>query len=187
MNELERIKRRIHQKESVPSTTIHDLFFSFVYHSMISFMVIISLILGGLILTKTDLAVVKTQFSNGMIKVGDWIPFENWFIKPEVPVTTLPILNQLEGNYFSNGTNIVSSISNGIVVYINQDASYGYQIIIQNDNGILVTYSNLNQIQVNLEDRVLKNYMLGSYQDKFYMDFLEGETYISYEEAMAKN
>lgn len=189
MNERERIKRRMRQLDSSESSVFHNLLFSFVYHTMLSFMVVLALILGGLIVTKTEYTAVKQQVASvfSKMKIADWIPFEHWFVKGDVPVVTVPIVNQLEGNYFSNDSNVVSAVSNGIVVYVNQSDTHGYQVIVQNDNGILVTYSKLNEIQVKLEDRIFKGTALGTYQEMFYMDFLDGETYLSYDETMAKN
>ena len=81
---------------------------------------------------------------------------------------------------------MVYAIADGVCVYLDEHDS-GYQMIVKNDNNILVTYANLSDVSVKVDDRILMNSVIGSYQEKVYMDFMDGDSFISYEEAIAKD
>ena len=186
MDELSRIRKRIQQKSGYQK---QNRTFGFFYHFMIVFMLAISLGIGTLIITSTPIATVKVQALLWLqtIKSMDWLVFENWFVPSTDVVNATKTYEQVSDNYYTNHTNTVYSISNGVVIYVDQNDNLGYQIIVKNDNGLLVTYSNLSELQVQLEDRILQDSILGTYQQQIYMDFLDGDLYISYEEALAKN
>ena len=175
MNDIERIRRRIHKTDNKSRK------FNRLYSCMIFIMFSLSLFMGGLIVTKTPVSELINKIEP-YIDMQKLMVFENWFLPSNQSVNSSLQYQLLEGSYFRNSSNMVYAISDGVVIYVNDD-----QVIVRNDNGILVTYGNLLDLQVKLDDRILKNSILGTYQDKVYLDFYENEEFISYEEALRKD
>lgn len=68
-------------------------------------------------------------------------------------------LLNVENNY------IVPSISNGIVIFIGEKDKYGKTIIIQDEEGIDIWYSNINIGNINMYDYISKGDFLGEVID----------------------
>ena len=176
MNEVDRIRRRINKTENYKNRKFNRL-----YSGMIVIMFTLSILMGGLIVTKTTITELK-NIIEPYVNLQQFMVFENWFLPSNQSVNSSLQYQLIEGSYFRNSTNMVYAIADGVVIYINGD-----QVIVKNDNGILVTYGNLMDVQVSLDDRVLENSILGTYQDKVYLDFYVDEEFISYEEALRKD
>ena len=176
MNDIDRIRKRIYKIEDKKMRKFNRL-----YNCMIFIMFSLSIIMGGLIITKTPLSKVKNILEPYM-DIQKIIVFENWFLPSNQGVNASIQYQLVEGKYYQNSTNMVYAIADGVVVHIQDN-----QIMVKNDNGVLVTYGNLAELQVKVEDRILKNSILGTYLDKVYLDFYVDEQYITYEEAMRKD
>lgn len=181
MDEIERIRRRVHH-------THKNQLFMIIYRMMILFMCAITVVLSGLIVTNTPYIEAKKLLMNYIhnIDLGNILVFENWFLPSTHIVNTEITYQKLDGNYYKNATNMVYAIADGVCVYLDEHDS-GYQMIVKNDNNILVTYANLSDVSVKVDDRILMNSVIGSYQEKIYMDFMDGDSFITYEEAIAKD
>lgn len=60
---------------------------------------------------------------------------------------------------------LVPSINNGIVVFIGDKKDYGRTIIIEDDKGVDIWYSNINLLNINMYDYVKKGDYLGEVID----------------------
>ena len=121
------------------------------------------------------------------LRLIDFYPFFVFGLVGVLSVVHSSISYQkIDDHYFTNSTNMVYAIADGVCVYLNE-SEQGYQIIVKNDNDILVTYANMNDVSVKVDDRILKNSIIGTYQDKLYMDFMDNQNFISYEQAIGKN
>lgn len=181
MNDIERIRKRIYHKNKNAS-------FLWMYRMMIVFMCAITFVLSGLIVTETSFEDAKHLLLQYIdkIELHNILVFENWFLPSNKTVNSTISYQQIDDQYFTNSTNMVYAIADGVCVYLNE-SEQGYQMIVKNDNDILVTYANMNDVSVKIDDRILKNSIIGTYQDKLYMDFMENQNFISYEQAIGKN
>ncbi|MBR5794950.1 MAG: M23 family metallopeptidase [Erysipelotrichaceae bacterium] len=181
MNDIERIRKRIYHKNKNAS-------FLWMYRMMIVFMCAITFVLSGLIVTETSFEDAKHLLLQYIdkIELSNILIFENWFLPSNKAVNSTISYQQIDDQYFTNSTNMVYAIADGVCVYLNE-SEQGYQMIVKNDNDILVTYANMSDVSVKVDDRILKNSIIGTYQDKLYMDFMENQNFISYEQAIGKN
>ena len=181
MNDIERIRKKIYPKNRNTS-------FLWMYRMMIVFMCAITFVLSGLIVTETSFEDAKQSLLQYMnkLELGNIVLFENWFLPSNKAVNSTISYQKIDDHYFTNSTNMVYAIADGVCVYLNE-SEQGYQIIVKNDNDILVTYANMNDVSVKVDDRILKNSIIGTYQDKLYMDFMDNQNFISYEQAIGKN
>ena len=84
-----------------------------------------------------------------------WLPFEKWFGK-EQPVAAAVSYELIQDHYYKPASgNQVQSIADGVVLYIGEQES-GAIVMVKQDNGVLVTYGALQEVQVHLNDRILK-------------------------------
>ena len=181
MNDIERIRKRIYHKNKNAS-------FLWMYRLMIGFMCAITFSLSGLIVTETSFDEAKHLLLKYIdkVKLSNILVFENWFLPSNEAVNSTITYQQIDDQYFTNSTNMVYAIADGVCVYLNE-SEQGYQMIVKNDNDILVTYANMSDVSVKVDDRILKNSIIGTYQDKLYMDFMDNQNFIPYEQAITKN
>jgi hypothetical protein len=77
---------------------------------------------------------------------------------------------------------MVPIIDSGVVIYIG-DNSYGQSIIISQIDGVEVTYTNVNESNINLYDYVTKGELLGEVSDNnLYLYFKKEGEYLDYKE-----
>lgn len=89
----------------------------------------------------------------------------------------------LGDDYFTSDGNIIASLEDGVVTYVNgKDESY--TIIVEYDNGIRATYNEVNEVNVFVNDRVYKDDILGSFNEKVQIVFIKDNKKISYEEVL---
>ena len=93
--------------------------------------------------------------------LGSWLPFENWFSLKEEPVSTSPVYTLLKDDHYSNGTNQSRSGYAGVVLHVQKQADKS-SVTVKQDNGAVVTYGNLNEVSVAVDDRILKEAVLGT-------------------------
>ncbi|MCH5166428.1 MAG: M23 family metallopeptidase [Erysipelotrichales bacterium] len=78
---------------------------------------------------------------------------------------------------------IIKSLRSGVVVFIGNKENYGLTIIINCDDGTNISYSNLENINVNLYDYINKDTIIGStVNNELYLVFEKNKEYLSYEE-----
>lgn len=78
---------------------------------------------------------------------------------------------------------MVPSLENGIVVYIGEKEEYGQTIIIEQENGIDVFYSNVNTNDINLYDYVKKgDYIAQTKTNKLYLIFQKNGDVLNYKD-----
>lgn len=78
--------------------------------------------------------------------------------------------------------NLVTSLYDGIVVYIGDKDNYGSTIIVQGSDGVDIWYGNVTNVNVTLYDYIDKNKTLGEAIDNsLYLVFNKEEQYLGYE------
>ena len=80
-----------------------------------------------------------------------------------------------------NENYLVPVIESGIVVYIGEKEDYGYTVIVEQVNGIDVSYSNINPIDIKIYDYVEKGTLLGETKNNnLYLVFQKNGEYLDY-------
>ena len=114
------------------------------------------------------------------------------FLSPTVSKETTPVFNEKISyqkiNKYKDGVELtvnenylVPVIESGIVVYIGEKEDYGYTIIVEQVNGIDVSYSNINPIDIKIYDYVEKGSLLGeSKSNNLYLVFQKNGEYLDY-------
>ena len=112
-----------------------------------------------------------------------WLPFETWFGKDQ-PVAATVSYELIQDHYYKPASgNQVQSIADGVVLYIGEQES-GAIVMVKQDNGVLVTYGALQEVQVHLNDRILKGTAIGAVQDAVYLEFSEQGQPVTLQRAM---
>ena len=87
------------------------------------------------------------------------------------------------GFKLSMTSNIVTSLYDGIVVFIGEKEEYGNTVIVQGSNGVDIWYSNVDNVGVTLYDYISKGTTIGEAKDNtLYLVFNKENEYLSYEE-----
>ncbi len=83
-------------------------------------------------------------------------------------------------------TNEVKVVQSGIVVYIGVKEDSGNTVIIQQSDGTDCTYSNLDNINVNMYSYQTKDSILGTYSDYYYLYFEKDKKSVNYKDYIEK-
>lgn len=140
-------------------------------------MILMILGLGYKINEKTDF--MNQPFITKILHAGNWIPYENWFSYYDHTVSSNLTYHRLTENYFVNGSNQCVTIQDGVVI----SASLN-QVLVLQDNGILTTYGNLEEVLVKHDERILKGTILATFKESITLDFEMNGEKMDYETAM---
>ena len=93
-------------------------------------------------------------------------------------------INNFENGYkLSLTNNMVTSLYDGIVVFIGEKDNYGNTIIVQGSNGVDIWYGNVTNVGISLYDYIDKGTMLGEAVDNnLYLVFNKEDQFLGYEE-----
>lgn len=86
-------------------------------------------------------------------------------------------------DYYVSDGNLAISLDDGVVTYVN-GKDENYTIIVEYDSGIRATYNEVNEVNVFVNDRVYKDDIIGSYDDKIEIIFIKDSEKITYEEVV---
>ena len=120
-------------------------------------------------------------------KFGSALPFSKYF--EEVTPVFNEKLSYKEKNKYKDGVSLlveddylVPAIDSGIVIFIGEKEGYGNTIIIQQENGIDVWYSNLKEINLKLYDYIKEGHLIGVSNNKLYLVFTKDGEVVDYQE-----
>ena len=148
--------------------------------------------------SETHLKKYKTNFFEKSISFTKISNTYNKYFGKVIPIdiekgTTKMVFND-KLNYdsidkYNNGfklsmtSSIVTSLYDGIVVYIGEKEGYGNTVIVQGSNGVDIWYSNVDNIGVTLYDYISKGTTIGEVKDNtLYLVFNKENEYLGYEE-----
>lgn len=120
---------------------------------------------------------------------GSPLPFSDFFNYNE----TIPVFNEKieykDINKYKDGVALnvgyqylIPSLDSGIVIFVGEKEGYGKTVIVQQENGVDVWYSNINEINVKLYDYIKKGSLIGSVDEILYLVFMKNGDIVSYEE-----
>lgn len=122
-------------------------------------------------------------------KFGSPLPFSDFFSSNE----TVPVFNE-KINYnglfkYKDGVALeidydylIPALNSGIVIFVGEKEGYGKTVIVQQENGVDVWYSNVNQINVKLYDYIKKGSLIGNASENLYLVFYKNGEIVNYEE-----
>lgn len=133
--------------------------------------------------------ILKNNIDFSYIRSKSKILFGNPLYKKEVYVTSEK-LKYYNIEEYKNGYKlkvdknyVIKSIKSGVVIFIGNIEDINRTIKIESDDGTIISYSNLENISINMYDYVEKNQVLGSTIDNsLYLCFEKNKEYLSYEE-----
>jgi len=78
---------------------------------------------------------------------------------------------------------VIKSLSEGVVVFIGNIEGLGKTVTICSNDGVNISYSNIENISVNMYDYINKNTIVGSViYNNLYLTFEKNKEYLSYDE-----
>lgn len=119
---------------------------------------------------------------------GSSIPFEDFFNKNTQMVFNSKI-EYNEANKYKDGVKLtvnnnylVPTLKNGLVIFIGDKEEYGKTVIIQQEDGVDVWYSNLSNVSVKMYDYINSGEYLGEVVDNyFYLIFKKDGEVLNYQ------
>ena len=118
---------------------------------------------GEVLPLELDKGTTKTVFSEG-ISYSDIEKYQN-------------------GYKLTLDNNLVTSLYDGIVVFIGEREGYGNCVIVQGSDGVDIWYGNVENINVVLYDYIAKDTMIGeAKKESLYLVFNKEDKYLGYEE-----
>jgi len=117
---------------------------------------------------------------------GNPLPFEK-FLNSTSPVFN-ETLQYTSANKYKDGVALqvgseylIPALESGIVIFIGEKEGYGNTVILQQENGVDVWYSNISEANVKLYDYIKKSDLIGSVNETLYLVFLKNSEVIDYE------
>lgn len=110
--------------------------------------------------------------------INTWLPYEKWFMPYDNRVDASITYHHLIDNVYTNGTNQSVSLMDGIILEIQEN-----QVTILHDNGVQIIYGRLDDIVVQVDERILKGQSIGVFDDSLTLDITKDQKKITLEEA----
>lgn len=118
---------------------------------------------------------------------GSPLPFSN-LLEESIPVFNEELKYNSLSKY-KNGVKLdveyeylIPSLDNGIVIFIGEKENYGQTVIVQQENGVDVWYSNISEVNVKLYDYITKGSLIGSVYEELYLVFVKDGEVVNYED-----
>ena len=182
--DLDDVRKRMHKRRQKP---LNDDNFKRFYNFMVKFMVVILVVLVSMSYVKLnpDSNLKKIILNDANYKmVTSWLSDTLFSFLPsnETPVSSEISYQHVKDDYYKNNSNEVLSIEAGRVIEVGTDESLGSHVVILGKNNVTITYSEIDNVMVTLYDEVDQGMVLGSYNEKFILQFDYLGKEISYEE-----
>lgn len=191
MDDLKHARKRIQNRRyNLPEEEKHRSFslFRILYHLVMLVMCACIVVLALLLNQKLNLVKLPAVIEHLHIEdVGNWLPFENWFSLKDESVMAKPSYTLLKDNQYTNGTNTVNSVFDGVVVHVQKNADGKSSVSVKQDNGVIATYANVSDVQIKQDERVLKDNAMGTYTTYVSITFLKDNKQVDLSTALQSN
>lgn len=186
MSDLEDVRKRMQRRRGTNKPLNDDNFKRF-YNFMVKFMVVIVVALVSMSYIKSN---PNSDIKNMILNDANYKAATRWISdnlfsflpNDDVSVSSGVEYQRVEGDYYKNNSNEVLSIEAGRVIATGNDENLGGYVVILGKNDVEITYNEIENVMVTLYDEVDQGMVLGSYQDKFVLQFEHLGKEISYEE-----
>ena len=187
MSDLDDVRKRMQKRRGTNKKPLNDDNFKRFYNFMVKFMVVILVVLVSMSYVKLnpDSNLKKIILNDANYKmVTSWLSDTLFSFLPsnETPVSSEISYQHVKDDYYKNNSNEVLSIEAGRVIEVGTDESLGSHVVILGKNNVTITYSEIDNVMVTLYDEVDQGMVLGSYNEKFILQFDYLGKEISYEE-----
>lgn len=158
------------------------------------FLAILSIFLGVLIYMKKDENAIflkenfniETSFQNINQKIDSFVvsffAFEFLGIKQQMVSNNVLYLKAEEDNYYYCESNLIPSLSNGIVYQVTREEDSSYTLLIEYDNELMVAYYFTYEPLVKTYDQIKKGDYISSYVNSFKALFKKNGKIVDYSE-----
>lgn len=198
IDDKEYFKKKINKKNKEDDNKpLHKFLFSLLVKSLL----VVIIFLGSLIYirqsskNRNNFKKVVYQNSISFARIynayekylGDVIPFKNLYKDNVKKVSdekiTYESIKKEDNGYVLNVSSnyTVPIINSGIIIEVKEDKKYGNLVKVQDKDGLNITYGYVTDLNVKLYDYVDKGEILGVSNEKLYLEFQEGDKYLSYE------
>ncbi|MEF9962201.1 MAG: M23 family metallopeptidase [Erysipelotrichaceae bacterium] len=187
MNDMNHIRKRIHNRNYQKETKHKKhYFFKFLYRSTILIMIMAILALGyGINERAGFINLAKAGINININKISSWLPFEDWFSLKDESVSSKPSYTLLKDRSYTNGTNSVYALLNGVIIHIQKDKENHYLVSVAHDNGVVATYGNLLSCDSKVNERIIKDDIIGSFHEHITLDLIKDKKEITLEHALS--
>jgi len=103
------------------------------------------------------------------------------------PVNSNKFLEYTEAKDYKNGVELtvddnynVKMLESGLIVFIGEKEDYGNSIVVQQSNGIDVTYGNISLGEIKVYDYIEKGTIIGTANKKLYLEFTKSGEKLDY-------
>ncbi|MCD8027881.1 MAG: M23 family metallopeptidase [Erysipelotrichaceae bacterium] len=111
--------------------------------------------------------------------VSLWIA-QHLFTNNDIAVSSQVSYTHISDNYYKSSTNEVLNFDNGRVIYVDYQEILGNYVTVLLENGIEVTYGQMNVVFVSVYDSVESATILGTYDDSLIIIFNQDGQEIDY-------
>lgn len=189
MDDLKNVRKRIKNRRFDGNEKPHSpiSLFRIVYHLVMLVMCACVVVLALLVNQKLNLVEMPSVITNFKVEdLGSWLPFENWFSLKDEAVSATPSYTLLKDDHYTNGTNTANAASDGVILHIQKNKDGKSSISMKQDNGIVATYANLDEVTMKQDERVLKGTAMGTYTSYVTLTFLKDNQKISLDDALSQ-
>ena len=160
-------------------------FFRLLYHTVMLLMLVCAAVLGILLNQKLHLIQMPAVLEEFKLEdISSWLPFEGWFSFKEQAVSAAPSYTQVAQGEFKNDTNSVYNLYDGTVLHIQMQESGKNSITIKQDNGVIATYDGVMDVTIKEEERILKDKVLGTYDQQIGISFMKDQKQLEMKDAL---
>lgn len=167
MNDIEQIRKRLQGRKT--NRPLNDHMFKRFYNSMIKLMVV--LVTGLLLFTYSKSNQLNVLFDDvfsnqWIIQTKVWINEHIYTFDEDIMVSNTVSYQGLGNDLYTNYTNDVTSLDDGRVIYLGSD-----YVTVLLDNNVQVTYSDLNEVTIELYTKITKDQVIGHCNEEVKMTF----------------
>lgn len=77
----------------------------------------------------------------------------------------------------------MNNLYDGVVLHIQKMENQDVSIVVKQDNGVVTTYEGVKDVNVKENERILKDKVLGTYQDQIMISFMKDNRKLDMHEA----
>lgn len=186
MNEMSSVRKRI-QDRRYGDQKKAPLLFRLFYKVLMGAMALGIVALAYLVNDKIGWIALPNDFAAQSIgRISEWLPFDSWFHQQseDQSVAALPAYSLLDNNRYANGTNQAHLLMDGVVLHVEEKDGAQSSVTIRHDNGVIVTYGHLDQVQIKQDERLKKGDVAGSFMEYVTLDMVKDKQSVDLEHAL---
>lgn len=188
MDDLHKVRRRIAQRRIGIEEEEHKRgtpMFRVLYHAVMLLMFVCVAVLALLLNQKLHLVSMPAFVEELHLEnLSTWLPFEDWFTLKEQTVSHSITYTKIGDDQYRNDSNSVYNLYDGIILHIQPMDNGKSSITIKQDNGVVTTYDGVGDVSVKEEERMLKDKILGTYEDHVQISFMKDQKKLEMNEAL---